>query len=50
MLESPTQAFSCAYCENFKNSFFYGTLLVATSAFPDCSIKIEKLNVNILKL
>ena len=30
--ETPTQMFSCEYCESFKNSFFYRTLLVAASA------------------
>ena len=29
--ETPTQAFSCEYCKNFKKSFFYGTRLVAAS-------------------
>ena len=29
--ETPAQVFSCKYCEIFKNSFFYGTSLVAAS-------------------
>ena len=29
--ETPTQVFSCEYCEIFKNSFFYRTPLVAAS-------------------
>ena len=31
--DSNTQVFSCEYCTIFKNSFFYGTLLVAASKF-----------------
>ena len=29
--ETPTQVFSCEFCEIFKNSFSYGTPLVAVS-------------------
>ena len=29
--ETPSQVFSCEYCEIFKNSFFYRTSLVAAS-------------------
>ena len=29
--ETPTQVFSCEYCEIFKNSFFYRTPSVAVS-------------------
>ena len=30
--ETPTQVFSCEYCEILKNSFFYRTPLVAASS------------------
>ena len=30
--EAPTQVFSCEYCKIIKNTFFYGTPLVVTSA------------------
>ena len=29
--KTPTQVFSCEYCEIFKNNLFYRTPLVATS-------------------
>ena len=29
--ETTAKVFSCKYCEIFKNSFFYGTSLVAAS-------------------
>ena len=31
--EGLTQVFACEYCENFKNSFFYRSLLVAASSY-----------------
>ena len=31
--ETPIQLFSCEYSENFKNSFFHGTLPVAASDY-----------------
>ena len=30
--KTPTQVFSCEYCEYFKNSLFYRTTLVAAFA------------------
>ena len=31
--ETPTQMFSCEYCDIFKSSFFYRTPLMAASGF-----------------
>ena len=33
--EIPTQVFSCEFCEIFKNTFFYRTPLVASSAIRE---------------
>ena len=32
-VQTPTQLFSCKYCETFKNSFFHSTPMVTTSVF-----------------
>ena len=32
--KTPTQVFSCEFCEFFKNNFFYGALPVAASVTP----------------
>ena len=44
--ETPTQVFSCGFCETFKNNFFHRTPPVAASAISDQnSISIPPENV-----
>ena len=31
--ETPVQLLSCEFCKNFKDTFFYGTTLVAAADF-----------------
>ena len=46
--ETPTQVFSCEYCENFKNTYFGKHLRTAVSglkkvkAEEDCSKKVDQ--------
>ena len=41
--EAPTQVFSCEFCENFKNTFFYRTPPKAASGHHLFALKISGL-------
>ena len=41
--ETPTQVFSCEYCEFFKNNFFYRTPMVAASASARATVSDHRI-------
>ena len=48
MSETPTQVFSCEYCEIFKSIFLYKTTLMAASGDVSKTVKSDGMKINCL--
>ena len=48
MSETPTQVFSCEYCEIFKSIFSYKTTLMAASGDVSKTVKSDGMKINCL--
>ena len=46
--ETPTQVFSCEYCESFKSSFLHRIVVVATSGDISKTVKSDGMKINYL--